>query len=84
MIGSYKGTKRGFMAPEIHQCKDNPSKTYDGKAADMFALGVILFALVFGRLPFQFAIPQDRNYKLLRGDDTSQFWATLNPIIVKL
>lgn len=52
MIGSYKGTKRGYMAPEIHECKDDVNKRYDGKAADMFALGVILFALVLGRLPF--------------------------------
>jgi len=40
------------MAPEIHACKDDKSKLYDGKAADMFALGVILFAIFMGRLPF--------------------------------
>ena len=83
MIGSYKGTKRGYMAPEIHQCKENIKKTYNGKAADMFAMGVILFALVMGRLPFQFAIPEDRNYKLLI-EDPSDFWANLNPLLVKM
>ena len=52
LVKTYKGTKRGYMAPEIHSCKDDPSRLYDGKAADIFALGVMLFAIVMGRLPF--------------------------------
>lgn len=40
------------MAPEIHACKNDSTLRYDGKSADVFALGVILFAMVMGRLPF--------------------------------
>lgn len=36
-----------YMAPELALRKD-----YDGKAADMWALGVILFVLITGKLPF--------------------------------
>lgn len=40
------------MAPEIHAVRIDSTKYYDPKAADVFALGVVLFAVVFGRLPF--------------------------------
>lgn len=43
------------MAPEIHKCHRNPTYSYDAPKADIFALGVILFALVFGHLPFEYA-----------------------------
>lgn len=36
-----------FMAPEIHQ-----NKPYQGDAADVWALGVLLFVMVTGRFPF--------------------------------
>lgn len=65
MIGSYKGTRRGYMAPEIHQCREDPTLRYDPKASDIFALGVVLFAIVMGKLPFEFATKEDRLYSLL-------------------
>ena len=40
------------MAPEIHRILENPEAEYDATKSDIFALGVILFALVFGKLPF--------------------------------
>jgi serine/threonine protein kinase len=52
LVSSYKGTKRGYMAPEIHSCKNDSNLKYDAKATDIFALGVILYAMVMGRLPF--------------------------------
>jgi serine/threonine protein kinase len=64
-LSSFKGTRRGYMAPEIHICREDPTLTYDGKAADVFALGVVLFALVLGRLPFEFALPTDKLYSLV-------------------
>lgn len=64
-LASFKGTRRGYMAPEIHSCREDPNKKYDTKAADIFALGVVLFALVLGRLPFEFALPTDKLYSLV-------------------
>lgn len=44
------------MAPEIHQCHIVKEKYYDASKCDIFALGVILFAMVLGKLPFEYAI----------------------------
>lgn len=54
-FNSFKGTKRGYMAPEIHQILDNPTQYYDARKSDIFALGVMLFAAIFGSLPFEYA-----------------------------
>lgn len=40
------------MAPEIHEVLKNTGKFYDARKADVFALGVSLFAALFGSLPF--------------------------------
>lgn len=40
------GTER-YMAPEIHE-----NKPYKGSTTDIFAMGVILFVLVTGAMPF--------------------------------
>jgi len=42
----FKGTKT-YMAPEIKE-----RKTYDGTKTDIFSLGMILFIIVTGTLPF--------------------------------
>lgn len=55
-LTSYKGTMT-YMAPEIKE-----HKVYDGKAADVFSLGVILFTLVAGTFPFCEARRDDRFY----------------------
>ena len=54
-FNSFKGTKRGYMAPEIHECLQNPDYNYEARKSDCFALGVILFSLVLGKLPFEYA-----------------------------
>jgi eukaryotic-like serine/threonine-protein kinase len=43
---SHVGTER-YMAPEIHE-----NKPYKGSTTDIFALGVILFVMVTGVMPF--------------------------------
>jgi serine/threonine protein kinase len=53
LFNEFKGTPKGYMAPEIHQVKQNQGGAYDALKADVFALGVVLFALVFGNLPFE-------------------------------
>ncbi len=50
------------MAPEIVQKKE-----YDGKAVDMWALGVLLFAMLTGTFPFRGISEQDLYYKIQRG-----------------
>ena len=51
-----------YMAPEIVQKKE-----YDGKAVDMWALGVLLFAMLTGTFPFRGISEQDLYYKIQRG-----------------
>lgn len=41
---------------------------------DIFCLGVILFALVLGRMPFDMALPTDRHYSCIYKRDYEQFW----------
>ena len=41
-----------FMAPEIQQ-----KKSYVGWAADIWSLGVLLYSLVTGTIPFKAAVP---------------------------
>lgn len=84
LVGHYKGTKRGYMAPEIHAAKTDQDLRYDGKAADMFAFGVVIYAVMMGRLPFEFSTAEDRHYKLLINSQTDEFWMPLNPILTKL
>ena len=51
----------GYMAPEMM------SRTkYDGVATDVFALGVVLFNMVFGNIPFHKA--GDKMHKTLDKD----------------
>ena len=44
-LNDYVGTPY-YMAPEIHTGR------YEGTKVDIFAAGVILFAMVVGRMPF--------------------------------
>ena len=58
-LNQYCGT-RVYMAPEIIK-----HKTYDGRKADIFSVGVILFILVQGGFPFLSATEEDDYFNLL-------------------
>ena len=57
------------MAPEL-----NEKKVYDGRQVDMFALGVILFIIVRGKLPFKQAVSDDSYYSLLLAGKFDKYW----------
>ena len=42
--------------------------------SDIFALGVILFCLLKGKLPFETATPTNQHYKLLMTGKIEEFW----------
>jgi serine/threonine protein kinase len=53
-----------YMAPEIWRAREDP-EGYDAMKADVFALGVTLFAMVCGRMPFRRATNTDSLYFLI-------------------
>ena len=52
-----------YMAPEIKE-----GKQYDGRQADIFSAGVILFIVVQGLFPFREARTEEYFYNLLLTD----------------
>lgn len=65
-----KGSQ-GYMAPEIIT-----KEGYVGQCADIFSLGVLLFAIVVGKLPFNNATQNDWLYKLISIGKMDLFWRT--------
>lgn len=53
------GTK-GYQCPEIVN-----KVSFDGESADIFALGVMLFCMVFGKRPFNTAHSKDNYYRAI-------------------
>ena len=63
------GASTGYMAPEILA-----RKAYQGHVADIFALGVILFAMYAGHPPFELASPTDSYYQYFVKNRVDLFW----------
>ncbi len=62
------------MAPEIHE-----GKPYKGTTTDIFALGVILFVIVTGVMPFHTkASKTDPLYQFIYKNDEKGYWENLN------
>lgn len=66
-LESYRGTMT-YMAPEIKE-----GKQYDGRQADIFSAGVILFIVVLGLFPFREARTEEYFYNLLLSDPIQYF-----------
>ena len=57
------------MAPEIRE-----GKVYDGRQTDIFSLGVILFTMVLGNLPFALPEKDDAYYSLIMAGMIEDYW----------
>jgi serine/threonine protein kinase len=68
LLNSFLGTPN-YAAPELHL-----RKPYFGKSEDIFSLGVTLFVLVTGCLPFNLATPNDSLYQYFIQNDYIEFW----------
>ena len=54
-------SKLGYMAPEVWKCR-----AFDGRLADVFSLGVVLYGMLFvGHKPFAVANTDDVAYRLI-------------------
>eukprot|EP00831_Metopus_contortus_P043241 TRINITY_DN3472_c0_g1_i2.p1 TRINITY_DN3472_c0_g1~~TRINITY_DN3472_c0_g1_i2.p1 ORF type:complete len:213 (+),score=15.76 TRINITY_DN3472_c0_g1_i2:36-641(+) len=69
---SWVGTKT-YKSPEIHE-----QKPFSGFSADIFALGVVLFALVGKLFPFGMATSSDPHYAMLAGGCYDKYWKYIN------
>ena len=69
---THAGTER-YMAPEIHE-----GKPYKGNTTDIFAVGVIIFLMVTGVMPFfAKATKQDALYQYIYKNDEKGYWEAL-------
>uniref|UniRef100_A0A7S2UW55 non-specific serine/threonine protein kinase n=1 Tax=Fibrocapsa japonica TaxID=94617 RepID=A0A7S2UW55_9STRA len=60
---------RSYMAPEILG-----NQRYDGKKADIWSAGVVLFIMMTGHPPFQIALPQDWWFNEIQHRRHERFW----------
>jgi serine/threonine protein kinase len=74
-LHSYKGTL-GYMPPEQHA-----KKAYSGKAADMFAIAIVLFMMITQCQPFDEARVNDKYYRLIAGNKPSFYWKIFEKVV---
>jgi serine/threonine protein kinase len=67
-LNLYLGTPT-YAAPELHL-----KRPYFAKSVDIFSLGVSLFVLVTGGLPFKLAVPNDSFYQYFIKCDYVEYW----------
>ena len=72
ILNAFLGTPN-YSAPELHL-----KRPYYGKPEDIFSLGVMLFVLVTGYLPFKLAVPNDSLYQYIIKGDYIEFWKNRN------
>ena len=67
-LNTFLGTPN-YAAPELHL-----KIPYYGKSNDIFSLGVTLFVIVTGTLPFKIPLPNDPLYQFIFKNDYISFW----------
>ena len=67
-LNKYMGTP-AYSPPEIHL-----RRPYLGEYGDIFSLGITLFVLVTGSLPFRLSVPNDALYQFFVRNDYIGFW----------
>ena len=77
IFGNKIGTP-GYLAPEIIE-----GNTYTGIQADIFTLGVNLFAICSGRMPFSQASENDIFYQCIRANNQKIYWKKFGDNIPK-
>jgi len=70
MVYSQIGTD-GYYAPEVYNCHTNG---FDPLMNDIFAVGVMLFIIVAGKIPFCDPKISDKNYKFIIKQNLKGFW----------
>ena len=65
------GTK-GQLAPEIITLQKGMG--YSGQHVDIFNAGIVLFNMVFQKMPFGNAIKSDSYYKYIYAEKAEDFW----------
>ena len=68
----------GYMAPEILA-----NRQYDGKKADIFSLGQLLFNLVTGLRGFESANNSDHYYRYIKQKNYEKYFNLLEPMLEK-
>lgn len=67
-LTEFRGTE-GFAAPEIYT-----KLPFNGRSCDIFALGVVMFIVVTGEMPFRSSNRSDGFYSMLIENDYESFW----------
>ena len=80
MIGKYGGNEKvgthGYIAPEILLGNGH------GTPCDVFSVGVVLFILLNGYLPFKSGTIDDSRYKYIIQHKFEQFWSTHGECVI--
>ena len=67
-LTEFRGTE-GYAAPEIYT-----KLPFNGRSCDIFALGVVLFIVVTGEMPFRSSNRSDGFYSMIIDGDYESFW----------
>ena len=65
----------GNQGTDEFKCPEMSEKgCYNGKSADVFSLGALLFNLVTGKVGFYFASEEDEDYQLIMNELYEEYW----------